>query len=83
MITHVTSRTAFCGRAIRQIKRALNDRSIVIKLVYNGFLALLLADVERAGLKDTVNTLDALKLNFNPNDVGENSVPICKRTMEC
>lgn len=42
----------FAAEQFVKSKGALNDRSVVIKLDYHGFIALLLADVERAGLRD-------------------------------
>lgn len=42
----------FAAKHLAKSKTGLNERSIVLKVTYNGFAALLLADVEKDGLDD-------------------------------
>jgi beta-lactamase superfamily II metal-dependent hydrolase len=42
----------FAAKHVSKFRRRLNERSIVLKITYRGFAALLLADIEKEGLDD-------------------------------
>ena len=50
----------FAAKHLAKFKRGLNERSIVLKITYRGFAAILLADIEKEGLDDILELYSAM-----------------------